>query len=65
MTIENTCTPAYIEQCIHRTIKHNQNNSGRESFFRTDRSFEDMKHYADNLGTNIAAMLKVRQVRSH
>ncbi|CAH3030475.1 unnamed protein product [Porites evermanni] len=26
-----------------------------------DRRFEDMKHYAENLGTNVAAMIKVRQ----
>jgi len=26
-----------------------------------DRRFEDMKHYADNLGSNVAAMIKVRQ----
>lgn len=26
------------------------------------RRFEDMKHYAENLGTNVAAMIKVRQV---
>ena len=29
-----------------------------------NRRFEDMKHYADNLGTNVAAMIKVRQVRT-
>ncbi|KXJ17404.1 Sorting nexin-4 [Exaiptasia diaphana] len=28
---------------------------------KPDRQFEDMKHYAENLGTNISAMLKVRQ----
>ena len=27
-----------------------------------DRRFEDMKHYGDNLGSNVAAMIKVRQV---
>lgn len=26
-----------------------------------DRRFEDMKHYAENLGSNVAAMIKVRQ----
>ena len=26
------------------------------------RRFEDMKHYAENLGSNVAAMIKVRQV---
>ncbi|KAK2570158.1 Sorting nexin-4 [Acropora cervicornis] len=26
-----------------------------------DRRFEDMKHYGDNLGSNVAAMIKVRQ----
>ncbi|KAL9968392.1 hypothetical protein ACROYT_G026762 [Oculina patagonica] len=26
-----------------------------------ERKFEDMKHYADNLGSNVAAMIKVRQ----
>ncbi|KAK3749906.1 hypothetical protein QZH41_017363, partial [Actinostola sp. cb2023] len=28
---------------------------------KPDRQFEDLKHYAENLGTNISAMLKVRQ----
>ena len=28
----------------------------------TLRRFEDMKHYAENLGSNVGAMIKVRQV---
>ena len=31
-------------------------------FFLISRKFEDMKNYADNLGSNVAAMIKVRQV---
>ncbi|EDO33945.1 predicted protein [Nematostella vectensis] len=35
--------------------------SASMSLKKPDRRFEDMKHYADNLGTSVASMLKVRQ----